>query len=70
MLGLPRLFGTHTGENQAGVLQQVFTLYGLDDATRVGFFMDDNAESCDTTVRTILNRHYPSLSPGEKKRLE
>jgi len=70
MLGLPRLFGTHTGENQAGVLQQVFALYGLDDATRVGFFMADNAESCDTTVRTILNRHYPSLSPGEKERLE
>jgi len=41
MLGLPRLFDTHTGENQAGVLQQVFALYGLDDVTHVGFFMVD-----------------------------
>ena len=70
VVALQRLFGTHSGENQAAVLVQVLQRYGIADAGCLGFFMADNAESCDTTVRAVLASLHPSRSLSERKDLE
>jgi hypothetical protein len=63
-------FLAHTGENQGAVLLQVFTLYRLEEGACLGFFIADNATSCNTIVCYILNYHYPTLSSIEKGDLE
>lgn len=46
------LQGQHTGENQAQLIITVVEEYGI--ATKVGFFMMDNAENNETMIRAFL----------------
>jgi hypothetical protein len=70
VVALQRLFGSHSGENQAAVLLQVFERLGINDPSILGFFMADNADSCDTSVRAVLRSLYPSRSSAERDALE
>lgn len=51
LLGLPRLLGTHSGENIAGCVAPVIRKYGID--SKLGYFVMDNAENNDTCIRTL-----------------
>jgi BED zinc finger len=51
VLALRELIGTHSGENQASVVMNVVDDYGI--ASKVGYFMMDNAKSNDTMVNAL-----------------
>jgi len=70
LVALERVFGTHSGENQAAVLLTVLQRYGVCDPSILGFFMADNADSCDTCIRAVLRSTQSSRSTAEKAQLE
>ena len=53
LLGLRRLYGSHSGENLAETVLEVISTYGL-TGDRIGWFMLDNVNSNDTCVGEIL----------------
>jgi hypothetical protein len=48
---LRELEGRHTGDNQAGVIMRVIEEYGI--ASKVGYFIIDNAENNKTMMRAL-----------------
>jgi hypothetical protein len=58
LIGLPRIFGSHTGENIADTVCKVLGKYEISD--RIGCFMMDNAGNNDTTIDSLIER-IPSL---------
>ena len=55
LLGLPRLLGSHTGENQGQLLWQIITEYGIQQ--NLGYFCLDNASNNLSAVRYISEQH-------------
>lgn len=51
LLGLPRIEGSHSGENLADRVSEIIHEYSIED--RVGYFITDNAESNDTCLSHI-----------------
>ena len=51
LLGMPRLLGTHSGENIASCLIIVIHEYEL--ASKLGYFMMDNAKENDVAIRAL-----------------
>ncbi|KAI8406405.1 hypothetical protein FOFC_13875 [Fusarium oxysporum] len=54
LLGLPRLYGSHSGENIANCLSSVVTQYDLEP--KLGCFMMDNAQDNDRAVLQLATR--------------
>lgn len=65
LIGLKRVLGAHTGENQAALI--VETLHEYDIASKTRYFMSDNASSNDTCVDCVLRTISPELSPAQRK---
>lgn len=70
LLAMERIFGSHSGENQAAILLQVFHRFGICDSTRLGFFVADNASNCDTAIRAAFRSLYPSRTAAQRAALE
>ena len=51
VLALRELDGPHTGENQSQLVMRVIEEYGI--ASKVGYFMMDNAENNETMIRNL-----------------
>ena len=51
VLALRELDGQHTGENQSQLIMKVIEEYGI--ASKVGYFMMDNAENNETMIRSL-----------------
>jgi hypothetical protein len=57
VLALRELDGQHTGENQSQLIMKVIEEYGI--ASKVGYFMMDNAENNETMIRSLsLCKYY------------
>jgi hypothetical protein len=56
VLALRELIGEHSGENQASVVMDVIDEYGI--ASKIGYFVMDNASNNDTLVRSLSQRAY------------
>ena len=54
LLGLRKMEGSHTGENQFALLWKVIEEYGLKH--RIGFFTFDNASNNDVALRVLATR--------------
>lgn len=54
LLGLRKMEGSHTGENQCALLWKVIEEYGLEH--RIGFFTLDNAANNDVVLRVLATR--------------
>ena len=54
LLGLRRIEGAHTGENQCALVWKVIQEYSLQQ--RIGFFTLDNATNNDVTLRALAVR--------------
>ena len=69
LLDFRRVLGAHTGENQASIIVEV--LHEYDIASKIRYFMCDNASSNDTCVDTVLCAISPELSitQGKARRL-
>jgi hypothetical protein len=64
LLGLPRLVGSHSGENMATCIRSVINEYGF--GHNLGCFMMDNAENNDTCIAE-LKRYFPSIDEKEHR---
>jgi hypothetical protein len=51
VLALRELDGQHTGENQSQLIMEIIEEYGI--ASKVGYFMMDNAENNETMMRSL-----------------
>jgi len=60
LLALRRLYGEHSGENQAELLADVLKDYELTD--KIGYFVTDNALNNNTAVDILLRDIQPFLS--------
>jgi hypothetical protein len=58
VLALREVKGRHTGENQALVVLEVLKEYGI--ASKLGYFMMDNAESNNTMIQHLANGMSPT----------
>jgi hypothetical protein len=67
---MQRVYGKHSGENQAAILIQIFKRLDIYEPSSLGFYMADNANSCDTCVRAVLKNLYPSITNTERAALE
>jgi hypothetical protein len=56
VLALRELDGKHSGHNIAGCVMQVINDYGI--ASKVGYFMMDNADNNDTMMEALSTRMY------------
>lgn len=65
LIGFKRVLGAHTGENQAAIIVEVLHEYEI--ASKIRYFMCDNASSNDTCVDKVLNAISPELSIGQRK---
>ena len=54
VLALRELDGKHSGHNLAGCVMQVINDYGI--ASKVGYFMMDNADNNDTMMEALSTR--------------
>jgi hypothetical protein len=54
VLALRELEGRHTGDNQARLIMRVIEEYGI--ASKLGYFMMDNAENNETMMRALSSR--------------
>jgi hypothetical protein len=54
VLALREVDGQHTGQNQAKLIMGVIEEFGI--ASKVGYFMMDNAENNDTMIRALSTR--------------
>ena len=59
VLALQELDGQHTGQNQAESIVGVINDYGI--ASKVGYFMMDNANNNDTMMEALSTRSYELL---------
>jgi len=59
VLALRELDGPHTGENQSQLVMKVIEEYGI--ASKVGYFMMDNAENNETMMRSLSVCKLPSV---------
>ena len=64
LLALRRLYGGHSGENQAELLADVLKDYEIID--RVGYFVTDNASNNDTAIDLLLRQISPSLTAQQR----
>jgi hypothetical protein len=62
LLGLPRLLGAHTGENQGQHLWEVITDYGIQHS--LGYFCLDNASNNQTALRYIAGEYKAHTRNG------
>lgn len=60
VLALRELEGQHTGENQSQVIMKVIEEYGI--ASKVGYFMMDNAENNETMMKALSSCKLPYLA--------
>jgi hypothetical protein len=51
VLGVQEVQGEHTGENQASVVQNILTDFGI--IKKVGYFVGDNASTNDTLCESL-----------------
>jgi len=51
LLGIRRLHGSHTGENQCAILFKLLEEYGI--LHKLGYFTLDNARNNDVTLRHL-----------------
>ena len=58
VLALRNVIGEHTGANQADIIMDVLDEYGI--ASKLGYFVMDNATNNDTLVKKLSQRTYPS----------
>ena len=58
LLSFRRIYGSHSGENQAEVILEVLREYGVRE---VGYFVCDNALSNDVAVKLVLRQLYPGI---------
>ncbi|GIZ43027.1 hypothetical protein CKM354_000627100 [Cercospora kikuchii] len=66
LIGLVPTYGNHTGEEQANILLKLIRQYDI--ASKLTYFMADNASNNDTTIEAI-RREIPSLRHPHKCRL-
>lgn len=59
-IAMERVFGGHSGENQAYYIKKICERFEIFDAERLAFWISDNADNCDTTIRSLLAYLYPS----------
>ena len=63
LLAFRRIYGSHSGENQAEVLLEVIQEFKLTDGRYgVGYFVSDNHGANDSAVRLVLKRIYPAFT--------
>ena len=67
LLAFRRIYGSHSGENQADVLEEVLQSYGLDQ--KVGYFVSDNASSNSLAVKYLLQAIQPGIADAASRRL-
>lgn len=60
LIALPRIKGTHNGENLAKGVIEVIERFGFQ--SKLGFFQADNAENNDTCITELLKHFNPYLS--------
>lgn len=60
LLGLARLEGAHTGENQAAEILNIVRSFKIEPT--LSHFQADNFGSSDTLVRSVVSAAFPSLS--------
>lgn len=65
LLGFRRLYGDHSGENQAATLLEVVKEYEIE--VRIGYLVCDNAKSNDTAVDAVIKELYPHLTAKQRK---
>jgi hypothetical protein len=63
LLALPRIKGTHNGENLANGVVEVVERFGF--RAKLGVFQADNAENNDTCVTELLRYFNPHLSTSQ-----
>ena len=56
VLALKELNGTHSGQNQAESIMEVINDYGI--ASKVGYFVMDNASNNDTMIKALSHCMY------------
>jgi len=59
LLALPRIRGSHTGENIAVGVQGIVEQFGL--TGQLGYFQADNMDSNDTCISAVLAHYNPTL---------
>jgi hypothetical protein len=64
LLGLPRLLGSHSGENMANCIRAVIDEYEV--GPNLGCFMMDNAGDNDTCIME-LKRYFPTIDEKEHR---
>lgn len=64
LLGLRRLHGEHSGENQADLLIEIIKEYEITD--RLGWFVTDNASNNNTAMDQVLRTLLPDLTPEQR----
>ena len=64
LLSIKYIKGSHTGKNLAYNLIKLIKNYQFKD--KLGYFMLDNAENIDTTVKCLLASINPRLKPKER----
>jgi hypothetical protein len=70
LVAMERVYGKHSGENQVAIMLQIFKRLDIYDPSILGFFMADNADSCDTCIYAILKNLYSSTTNTEWAALE
>ena len=65
LLGIRRITGSHTGENLARHLIKLINNYRIKD--KLGYFMLDNADNMETTVKHLLISSNPQVKPKERR---
>ena len=63
LIALPRIKGTHNGENLAKGMIEVIERFGLQ--SKLGFFQADNADNNDTCITELLKHFNPRLSTAQ-----
>jgi hypothetical protein len=65
LLAFRRIYGSHSGENQAEALKEVLEEYSI--SNKVGYIVCDNASSNDSAVELLLSTLFPTLSKVQIK---
>ena len=65
LLAFRRLYGNHSGENQADIILEVINEYDI--GHQIGFFVCDNAKSNDIAVAEVLKTLFPKMKAKHVK---
>ena len=65
LLALRRLYGTHSGENQAKLIIDVLKEYEITD--KIGYFITDNASNNDTCIDIIVRTLLPTFTAEQRR---